>query len=302
MPHSPTIAARVSILPLLALLGGGIAVGLSPIFVRLSDVAPMVSGFYRLAFALPLLFAIGFVDPKSRAEHPSTLSAADLWLLIACGLTFGADIAFWHLALAYTSVADATLLANMAPIFVTITASFLFGERISRGFALGLTLSIIGVASLALQKPAGVEPPDRLLGNLLAISAAVVYTVYMLIVARLRRRHSVQTVMVYSTVISALSLLPLALLTSPTLLPPTLFSLAVLIALAAVSHVGGQGLFAYALAHLPTSLSSMMQLMGTAVAALAAWAIFGEALTWLKLASAAAILIGIYICQRAARR
>jgi drug/metabolite transporter (DMT)-like permease len=190
----------------------------------------------------------------------------------------------------------------MAPIFVTITAFFLFGERVSRGFAMGLALSIIGVASLALQKSSGVEPPDRLLGNLLAISAAVVYTIYMLIVARLRRRHSVQTVMVYSTVISALSLLPLALLTSPTLLPPTLFSLAVLIALAAVSHVGGQGLFAYALAHLPTSLSSMMQLMGTAVAALAAWAIFGEALTWLKLASAAAILIGIYICQRAARR
>jgi len=230
------------------------------------------------------------------------MTSQDLWLLIACGLTFGADIALWHLALAYTSVADATLLANMAPIFVTISAFFLFGERISRGFAIGLTLSIIGVASLALQKSAGVEPPDRLLGNLLAISAAVVYTIYMLIVARLRRRHSVQTVMVYSTAISALSLVPLALLTSPTLLPPTLFSLAILIALAAVSHVGGQGLFAYALAHLPASLSSMMQLMGTAVAALAAWAIFGEALTWFKLASAAAILIGIWICQRAARR
>jgi drug/metabolite transporter (DMT)-like permease len=283
-------------------MGGGIAVGLSPIFVRLSDVAPLVSGFYRLAFALPLLFAIGLADPKSRAERPSAMTSQDFWLLVACGLTFGADIAFWHLALAYTSVADATLLANMAPIFVTITAFFLFGERISRGFAIGLTLSIIGVASLALQRSAGVEPPDRLLGNLLAILAAVVYTIYMLIVARLRRRHSVQTVMVYSTLISALSLLPLALMTSPTLLPPTLFSLAILIALAAVSHIGGQGLFAYAMAHLPASLSSMMQLMGTAVAALAAWAIFGEALTWPKLASAAAILIGIWICQRAARR
>ena len=181
-------------------MGGGIAVGLSPIFVRLSDVPPMVSGFYRLAFALPILFAIGLADPRSRAERPSAMTSQDLWLLVACGLTFGADIAFWHLALAYTSVADATLLANMAPIFVTITAFFLFGERISRGFAIGLTLSIIGVASLALQKSAGVEPPDRLLGNLLAISAAVVYTIYMLIVARLRRRHSVQTVMVYSTV------------------------------------------------------------------------------------------------------
>ena len=45
----------------------------------------------------------------------------------------------------------------------------------------------------------------------------------------------------------------------------------------------------------------MMQLMGTAVAALAAWAIFGESLTWFKLASAAAILIGIWICHEATR-
>jgi drug/metabolite transporter (DMT)-like permease len=302
MPHASTIATRVSALPLLALLAGGIAVGFSPIFVRLSDVPPMVSGFYRLALALPIFFAMGAFDAKARATPPSGMSGRDLWLLVAVGLTFGADIAFWHLALFYTSVADATLLANMAPVFVTITAFFLFGERISRGFAIGLALSLLGVASLALQKNAGAEPPDRLLGNLLAILAAIVYTAYMLLVARLRRRHSVQTVMVYSTVISALSLLPFALLTSPSLLPPTLFSLAILIALAAVSHVGGQGLFAYALAHLPASLSSMMQLMGTAVAALAAWAIFGESLTWFKLASAAAILIGIWICQRAARR
>ena len=46
----------------------------------------------------------------------------------------------------------------------------------------------------------------------------------------------------------------------------------------------------------------MMQLMGTAVAALAAWALFGESLTWAKLASAGAILAGIWICQRASRR
>src|SRR5215510_603542 len=98
MPHASAIATRVSALPLLALLAGGIAVGFSPILVRLSDVPPMVSGFYRLALALPLLFAIGLADPKSQAERPSAMTTRDLWLLIACGLTFGADIAFWHLA------------------------------------------------------------------------------------------------------------------------------------------------------------------------------------------------------------
>ena len=69
--------------------------------------------------------------------------------------------------------------------------------------------------------------------------------------------------------------------------------------LAVVSHAGGQGLLVFALPHLPISLSAMVGLIQTAVAAIAAWIIFGEALTSLMMLSAAAILGGIFICRKA---
>jgi drug/metabolite transporter (DMT)-like permease len=73
----------------------------------------------------------------------------------------------------------------------------------------------------------------------------------------------------------------------------------ILIGLGLVSHAGGQGLFTYALAHLPASFSSMMGLMQVAVASVVAWMLFGEPLTAMMLLSGAAILIGIALCRKA---
>src|SRR4051812_362661 len=118
---------NVSALPLLALLAAGLALGLSPIFVRLSEVGPLVSGFYRLPLAAPFFWLIGPLDPPpQRGGEP--ISLRDRSLILLAGLTFAADIACWHLGIAYTSVADATLLANMAPLFVAGAAWALFGQ------------------------------------------------------------------------------------------------------------------------------------------------------------------------------
>ena len=48
---SPTERGRA----LAVLLFGACVIGLSPILVRLSDTGPAAAGFWRLAFALPLL-------------------------------------------------------------------------------------------------------------------------------------------------------------------------------------------------------------------------------------------------------
>jgi len=62
MALSQSTPSSVSTLAFLALLGGGVAVGFSPIFARLSDLAALASGFYRLAFAVP---AICWLSPSS---------------------------------------------------------------------------------------------------------------------------------------------------------------------------------------------------------------------------------------------
>ena len=43
--------------PFAALVAGAVAMGISPIFVRLADVGPFTSAFWRAALALPLLYA-----------------------------------------------------------------------------------------------------------------------------------------------------------------------------------------------------------------------------------------------------
>ena len=73
----------------------------------------------------------------------------------------------------------------------------------------------------------------------------------------------------------------------------------VLVALAVVTQILGQGLIAYAFAHLPASLSSVSLLIQPVVAALAAWVLFGEAVGPMQFLGGAVVLAGIWIAKKA---
>lgn len=280
-----------------ALIAGGVAIGFSPIFVRLSDLGPLASGFFRLALAVPVLAVMQMA--WGRSETRSTPGRGDYLLLTLAGLLFAADIVCWHLSLFQTSVADATLIANTAPIMVAAGAALFFHERMKPLFLAGLGLAILGVVALALQKVGGAEPRNRMLGDALALGASATYASYLLLITRMRRRFGAPFLVLFTTTVSALAILPLALLWSPTMLPTALSGWAVVLGLALVAHAGGQGLITYALAHLPAAFASLASLVQAGVAAIAAWAIFGEDLTLLKIASAIAIFAGITMCRRA---
>jgi drug/metabolite transporter (DMT)-like permease len=291
--------SRASSLAFLALLAAGVAVGFSPIFARLSDLAPLGSAFYRMAFAVPAIWLFAWAS-GDRLDPLSALSKSDRIRLILAGLAFAADIAFWHLAIANTTVLEATLLASTVPIMVTVVSVFLFGEKIKPLFVLGLGLALVGVATLALQRTdAVVMPPNRLLGAIYALLAASFFAAYLLIVVNVRRNTSTTTIMFHMTFVAALGMLPFALAMSPTMLSGSLYGWLILLGLAIISHAGGQGLMTFALAHLPASFSSMTNLMQTAVAAVVAWILFSEPLTWMMLTSGTAILAGIWFCRKA---
>lgn len=291
--------SSTSSLAFLALLAAGVAVGFSPILARLSDLAPLASAFYRMAFAVPAIWLFAWAS-SDRLDPLSALSKSDRVRLILAGLAFATDIAFWHLAIANTTVLEATLLASTVPIMVTVVSVFLFGEKIKLLFVLGLGLALVGVATLALQRTgAVVTPPNRLLGAIYALLAASFFAAYLLIIVNVRRNTTTTTIMFYMTFVAVLGMLPFAIAMSPTMLSGSLHGWLILLGLAVISHAGGQGLMTFALAHLPASFSSMTNLMQTAVAAVVAWILFSEPLTLLMLASGAAILAGIWLCRKA---
>jgi drug/metabolite transporter (DMT)-like permease len=78
-----------------------------------------------------------------------------------------------------------------------------------------------------------------------------------------------------------------------TLLPQTLFGWGIVLALALISQLGGQGMKAYGLAHLSASVSAVMLMWQPVVAAILAWWILHEPLTPLRAVGALVIIFGI---------
>ena len=124
------------------------------------------------------------------------------------------------------------------------------------------------------------------------------YAGYMLAVKKLRADFSTATVMAWSAAAGAIALLPLALVSGESIIATTAYGWGVLLALALLSHVGGQSLIAYALAHLPAAFSSVSLLLQPVAAALLAWLILSEALGLLQGLGGAVVLAGIALARR----
>lgn len=294
-PPGPGPAGRLA---LTALLGGAVAIAFAPIFVRLSELEPTATAFHRLFLALPVLILWAGAEQRGR-KGSRPIRPRDIVGLAVCGLFFAGDLAFWHWSIRFTSVANATLLANFAPVFVALAGFLFYGERFSRTFLVGMAVALAGACvlmgrSLSLSS-------ENVLGDVLGLVTALFYAGYIVSVGRLRARLPTSTIMAGSGAVTCIALLPLALLSGESLIPGTAAGWLVLLGLALVSHTAGQSLIAFALAHLPAAFSSVSLLLQPAVAAALAWALLGEALGPLQGAGAAAVLAGIALARRGSR-
>ena len=279
-----------------ALVAGGFLLGCSPILVRISELGPIATAFWRLALALVplvLLFA------RSGASGPLPSTAAEHLTAALPGIFLGGDLATWHLSLHMTSVTNSTLLANMAPVVVTLVSWLFLRQRISGAFLAGLALSIAGVIVL---NSAGVSKnsDSHLRGDAVALVAACFYAGYFIFLSRARTVFSTPVVMLWSTVAAAICVLPLALLFEHTFMPTTLAGWAVVLALGWLVHAGGQGLIAFSLAWLPPTFSSLTLLIQPVVAAVLAWIVLNEPLQGPQVVGGAIVIAGILLARRTA--
>ena len=283
-------------LALAALFAGASAIGTSAVLVKLADVGPLSSAFWRVALAVPVLWlwARATDKPAAGAEASGTFR-----LLLLAGVFFAGDLAFWHGSIVLTSVANATLLANLAPIFVTLAAWLIFRRRPRTQFVVGLATALAGMAML-LRGDFQLSGSE-LVGDALGLVTAMFYAAYQITVTRARKRASTARIMFVSGLVTAVILLPLALGSGERFLPASPAGWLPLLGLALIAQVGGQGLIAYAMAHLPATFSSVGLLLQPVVAAILAWLVLSEALTALAIAGGVLVLIGIRIAHAAQR-
>jgi drug/metabolite transporter (DMT)-like permease len=281
-----------------SLLTGGIAIGFAGIFMRLSDVSPLASAFWRMALAAPVLW--GWALAVRKQDNAAGRRTDFTQALALAGMYFAGDMGIWHLSLHYTTVANATLLSNFAPIFIALWMWWAHKVRFARVFIVGMTIALVGAVMLVGPNAAGADSfgDHKLLGDALGLSSAVFYAGYQLVIKSARSQYSTARLMAWSTTVTALALLPFALISPGAFWPAHAAGWLPLLALALVAQIGGQTVIAYASAHLPASLSSVSLLIQPLTAAIAAWILFQEAIGPIQMVGGMLLLWGIYLSKR----
>ena len=284
---------------LIVLTAGAVAIGMAAPLVKLSELGPQTVGFWRMALAIPFAFLWMLLDrnPPAKADTPA---GPRRWFFLALpGLLFAGDLAFWHAGIKITSVANATFLANLQPVFVVLAAWLIFKETITRQFLLAAGLAVAGAALLSAGNLT--VAPDRWPGDVLSIATAVWYASYILAVRQARRFASTGTVIFFTVAVTAPILGMVALAFGETIWPPTATDWLVLAALAIGVQIIGQGGVAFGLGRVPAPVASIIILVQPVVASIAGWWMFGEAFSALHYAGAALVLAGVYWVQGRSR-
>lgn len=278
----------------IAVLAGAALIGLAPIGVRLSDLPPVATNLWRFIFALPILGIWMMREPKADGK--------DVRLLLIAGVFFALELSLWAASLTKTTVANATLLTNMTPIFAALFGWWVLKERVSAGVLYGGGAALVGAVLLAVgraqaaQGPAGAD--EGWVGDLMAMGSALGYAAYLLMVRSIGKRVGVGGVMFFAGISGVLVTFALAVALKEPLLPHSLQGWLILIGLGVVVQAGGQGLIAYGVGRLPIVISTVLLWMQPLAAAALSWIMFGEALGALALMGASLILAGLFIVQR----
>ena len=274
----------------------------SPVLILWADpLHPLVKTGLRLAVAAA---ALGLAVLLTRRATPAaTAPARPRRTVVLRFLGYGA-IAALHFAgyiaaLSYTTPAQALAIVYTAPIFVAISAALFLGEPIRARQWVGIAVTVVGIAVLALGKASAAQAPNPLLGDALALGAAMAFGLYS-VAGRYERAHTglfPYAAGVYSA--AALWLLPTVALNWP--------SDAGSISWGAWAAIGALGLLPLGLGHtlynaglrlLPATVVNVIATQEVTGGVLLSWLLLGIAPAGNEIAGVLVTLVGIVLVLR----
>ena len=163
------------------------SVSFAAIFIRLTPVPALVIAALRMIFSSMLL--LPWVVSRRDVRHEMRLlSHRDALLLFFSGLLLALHFALWITSLSFTGVTSSVVFVTTSPLFVALYVIFVFKERVSKVFWLGLIVA--GCGGLVLGGGNLVHGEGRWKGDLLAVAGAIAVAGYFLVGSRLRKRLS----------------------------------------------------------------------------------------------------------------
>jgi drug/metabolite transporter (DMT)-like permease len=268
-----------------AVVAGSTALAFGPWLVRLAGTGPVAAGFWRLALALPFLFAIAAMT-RQPVHWPGRKLAS---LVAIAAFFFAADLAAWHVGIHMTKLGNATLFGNVSSFAFAGWGLWLARRWPSPVQAIALGLAAVGAA--LLMGSSFEVSPRHFAGDLLALFAGLLYTGYLIAVQQGRNSLKPLPLLFLSSAMGAAMLLPLALAFGEQVIPHD-WTYVLLLALG--SQVLGQGLLVYGIGYVPPLIVGLALLTQPAISGFVGWMAYGETLSpldWIGAAAIAAALV-----------
>jgi drug/metabolite transporter (DMT)-like permease len=283
--------------PRLRLFVGAALISFSPVWVKLVDVSPTTSGFYRVLIG-GVALALFLIVTRQRLRLSKRV-----WLILAFSSVFFAlDLWFWHRSINYVGPGLSTLLANFQVFFMMLAGMFLLRQTPRPIQMIAIPLALFGLGMIV-----GFDwqnlPADYQLGVVFGLLTAVAYAGYMLTMraARTGSVHSIPTrEIAVISLVSAMILGLSAFAEGASLAIPTLADAAWLIAYGLFSHCLGLLFIASSLPKVSTTEAGLALLLQPTLSFVWDVVFFARPMTALELTGAVVALFAIYLGSRSA--
>ncbi|WP_430335804.1 DMT family transporter [Rhodococcus sp. ACT016] len=260
-------------------VSGAAFISLTAVFIRLADVAPSTSVFFRCLLALPPLALLAWREGRGG----SRITRRDGLRYIGAGAMLGVDFALWSQAIMVIGAGISTVLVNVQVVVVPLLSFLILGTRIPARFVAAVPVLFAGIALTGGIAGDASTRPELYWGTFLALLSGVAYAVYIFVVSGRGSAETAATQVLISTAAAGVVGSALGSVWGPVDLAPGWASFGWLVALALSAQVLGWMLLGRSLPRLAPEVGATLLLLQPVLAVVVAMILLGERPTALQL-------------------
>lgn len=268
-----------------AVLLGVVGWGVGPLLVRGMSVSGVSVSFYRMWLAVPVMIALARIFGEPLDRRVLRISAVP-------GVLFAFAMMFGFQAMRETSIANATLIAQLCPAFLVLGAGRLVGERSTPR---AVVAALVSFSGLVIMIALGADTSNASFGgDLFALCNVVCFTGYFLLMKRTRNAGVGSWAFLAGIfTVGAVALTPYCLIVSDDLWRMQSLDFVRVVAMIFGPGVIGHGLIVWASKHVDVTTVSLLTLLSPPISVIGAWIVYDQNLVVGQLLGAVVVLAGL---------
>lgn len=269
----------------LFLLIGITAMASASLIIRLTPAPPLIIASYRLLFASFFLLILNYKNLKIPKNK---------FMLFSAGVSLGVHFYSWITALFLTTVANAVVLVNTSPIFISILTYIFEKKKPTNRFFFSFVLVILGIILITINQISLRFGK----GEFLSILGAITFAIYLYIGRYLSKEINVSSYITSVYLIAGISLLLITIIRKIPLTGYPIKTYLNFLLLALIPQLIGHSSANYAIRILPPSSTSIILIGETVIATIFAFIFLKESLVIPQIIGMLIIILGIFYSSR----